>query len=142
MGVRRGLRFEMRGDCMICVSHSHNCDGYLRLSDRRVTREGRKPLVMYHRLTYEATHGPIPAGYEVDHICRNRACQNIRHLQLLKVSEHKAKTNKERCDDKRAQAYEYWKETKCSNKHLEETYEVTPGTGARWHRYWKKQGGE
>lgn len=132
----RQLEFEMQGECMVCVSHAHNKDGYLRLLNRS---DSGPRMKMYHRITYEATHGEIPEGYEVDHTCRNRACQNIKHLQLLKVSEHKAKTNKERCDDKRAEAFTYWQETQCSNKHLEERYELKPGSGARWKRYWAKQ---
>lgn len=34
-----------------------------------------------HRVAYEFQVGPIPAGLELDHLCRNRACQNARHLE-------------------------------------------------------------
>jgi hypothetical protein len=56
-----------------------------------------------HRLVYEAHHGPIPKRINddravLDHRCRNRACANINHLELV--------TNREnilRGDIKRAQ---------------------------------------
>lgn len=41
-----------------------------------------------HRLVYEAHHGPIPKRLDgdravLDHRCRNRACANIDHLELV-----------------------------------------------------------
>jgi hypothetical protein len=34
-----------------------------------------------HRLVYEALVGPIPAGHEIDHLCRVHACSNPSHLE-------------------------------------------------------------
>lgn len=97
MGHRRKLVFKTTDTgCIICTSHSMNGDGYFRISDYRVKIEGHKPMVMHHRLVWEEVHGPIKPGYEIDHKCRNRGCQNIEHLQLLTRSEHATKTNKER----------------------------------------------
>src|SRR5262249_7113042 len=41
---------------------------------------GRKPA---HRVAWERRHGPIPPGLQLDHLCRNRACVNVRHLELV-----------------------------------------------------------
>lgn len=34
-----------------------------------------------HRVVYEVLVGPIPAGLELDHLCRNRKCVRPEHLE-------------------------------------------------------------
>jgi hypothetical protein len=36
-----------------------------------------------HRLAYELVRGPIPDGKVTDHLCRNRACCNPYHIELV-----------------------------------------------------------
>lgn len=36
-----------------------------------------------HRFAYESAVGPIPAGYEIDHLCRNRICVRPDHLEAV-----------------------------------------------------------
>jgi hypothetical protein len=55
------------GDCIPARYLSH--DGY--------------PMHGEHRRAYEDAVGPIPVGYQIDHICLNRACINPDHLEAV-----------------------------------------------------------
>ncbi len=41
-----------------------------------------------HRWAYEALVGPIKEGLVVDHLCRNRACCNPDHMELVTTKEN------------------------------------------------------
>lgn len=43
---------------------------------------------MVHRWIYEHKVGPIPEGYDIDHLCRNRACVNVDHLEPVTRQEN------------------------------------------------------
>ena len=42
-----------------------------------------------HRLIYELLVGPIPTGYDVHHVCSNKFCLNVEHLQALDPKAHR-----------------------------------------------------
>ncbi|MDX3345877.1 HNH endonuclease signature motif containing protein [Streptomyces sp. ME02-6987-2C] len=42
-----------------------------------------------HRLVWEQQVGPIAAGLELDHLCLNRACVNVNHLEPVTGTENK-----------------------------------------------------
>jgi hypothetical protein len=44
-----------------------------------------------HRYAWERTHGPIPEGLTVDHLCRMRRCCNVAHLELVSSLENAAR---------------------------------------------------
>ena len=43
---------------------------------------------MAHRVVYEQASGPIPEGLEIDHLCRNRSCVQIHHLEVVTHQEN------------------------------------------------------
>lgn len=71
--------------------------------------EGR---MLTHRLVYEGLAGPIPAGLELDHLCRVPACCNPAHLEPVTHAENVRRG--EGLDN----GGRYWRSrTKCSKGH-------------------------
>ena len=47
---------------------------------------GRKMAA--HKYSWEKAIGPVPAGLELDHLCRNKLCVNVRHLEPVTHTEN------------------------------------------------------
>jgi hypothetical protein len=41
-----------------------------------------------HRVAYEVFVGPIPDGLTIDHLCRERSCINVRHMEPVTRGEN------------------------------------------------------
>ena len=80
-------------------------DGYIRVLTKPRKLGGK--LKMLHRIEWEKAHGTIPVGFEVNHKCKNRACCNTNHLELLTKREHRAKDNALRYRDRSDRIFVY-----------------------------------
>lgn len=69
-----------RADACIEWQGEIDKDGYGKYP---VCRAGVKHRWMAHRFAYTLAKGVIPAGYHVDHLCRNRRCVNVEHLEAV-----------------------------------------------------------
>lgn len=61
--------------CLIWIGYKQP-NGYGKFAAKR------KPQYA-HRVAYEALVGPIPDGLMIDHLCRNRACVNVNHMEAV-----------------------------------------------------------
>lgn len=142
---KRPLRFQRvphpltKQACIEIVSHARTKKGYTKLRPRTGPTQHH---VNAHRLAYMSKHGPIPAGYEVDHVCRNRACVNRSHLRLLTVREHKQFTNADRYSDMLEAAHCYWLIHICSGAELARQFGVSSATGQNWIKIYKAEAEE
>ena len=49
---------------------------------------GKQKSMSTHRAMHELYVGQIPLDLTIDHLCRNRACGNPKHLRILTISEN------------------------------------------------------
>lgn len=121
--------------CIEVVSHCRNKQGHVQLN---VPGPDGSVHVPAHRLAFLSKYGPasIPQGWEVDHICGNRACVNRSHLQALHPTDHKRITALARGEDRREAALCHWLATECTGAELGRLFNVTTKSGCQWIRRW------
>jgi hypothetical protein len=120
--------------CLVPTSHKLDKDGYFH---RRVPGGGGK-REFYHRYVFRKHHGldEIPEGFEIDHMCSNRACCNVGHLQMLPREIHKSETARETHARKKAMALMFWRWTDCNSSGLGDMFKVSAFTAERWIDEW------
>jgi hypothetical protein len=48
-----------------------------------IAADGSGPTLRAHRVSYEYFIGPIPEGFQLDHLCHNTRCVNPEHLEAV-----------------------------------------------------------
>jgi hypothetical protein len=92
---------------------------------------------MYHRYVWEEHNGEVSEGYSIHHICHNRACCNIEHLELISKSAHAVEHNKTRYADRQQKAKEYWlSHTGVTGTALAALFKVSVSVACKWIRKW------
>lgn len=85
------LMLHVRKDengCWLWTAHTNN-KGY-----GKVMVGGKSGKLKYaHRVSYETFVGPIPAGLEIDHLCRVPSCINPAHLEPVTPQENTLRGN-------------------------------------------------
>lgn len=125
--------------CITPSSHKLNQDGYFRKNVINI--DGVRRNEMYHRYVWEQAFGKIPEGFEINHKCKNRACCNLEHLEVLEGSEHAIISNKERYADIKARGYLLWL-SGMNGSQIAKTLGVGTFRPYKWMREWKSEGVE
>lgn len=99
------LHSDKSGECWLWTGCLGGTSGY---GDLRDPRSGR--TVRAHRAAYEMEHGPIPEGYEVDHICHVRTCVRPDHLQLVTRKQNAENLRGARADSKSGVRGVFWQD--------------------------------
>lgn len=81
-------------------------------------RVGKK-LAYSHRVSFRIYNGPIPEGFNIDHLCKNTLCVNPKHLEAVSQRENLLRGNTRNAINAR--------KTHCLNGH-----EFTP-ENTYWH---------
>lgn len=77
----------MQSPCQI-PKQKPGSHGYVRVQ-WKLRNEKRSSWRYLHRLKFEEWSGkPIPDGMTLDHLCRNRACCNPHHLEVVSLREN------------------------------------------------------
>jgi hypothetical protein len=54
---------------------------------------------LVHRQAWEAFNGPLPPGNEVHHVCGNKRCISVEHLESLTPGEHRRAEGRHKLDE-------------------------------------------
>ena len=87
---------------------------------------GKLDRWLAHRLAWTMANGPIPDDLTIDHLCANTSCVNVRHMELVTLSENMRRQIQRRRDNHTLLR------TSCKQGHLftpENTFPKPKGAG-------------
>ena len=67
-----------------CIEHT----GYIKPNGYGQVGTTKYGTRYAHRVAWIEANGPIPGGLDIDHLCRNRACVNVEHLEPVPPDEN------------------------------------------------------
>lgn len=77
-------------DCWLWTGTLDGCGyGMIRIDRQKQSR--------VHRVVYEFEVGPIPRGFQIDHLCRVRNCVNPAHLEPVTHRENMFRSRRSHC---------------------------------------------
>lgn len=86
---RMMLRSEREGSCTVWTGTRNFAGyGYIRINNKNHR---------VHRVMYEQLFGKVPQGMVIDHLCKNRACFNPTHLEVVTQAENISRAKKTHC---------------------------------------------
>lgn len=88
--IRVMQKVDTSGECWLWLGHRMK-NRYGEKVYGQVKYRGRTRGV--HVVLYEGLVGPIPIGLELDHICKNTACANPKHLEPVTHTENVRRGN-------------------------------------------------
>jgi hypothetical protein len=74
-----------RSGCLLWTG-AKNVQGYGHVW---VGRDARPQIQQVHRVVYEMLAGPVPDGFELDHLCRVPLCANPAHMEPVSHRENR-----------------------------------------------------
>lgn len=83
-GRIRSLNYNHTGKVEV-LKGLKNKNGYLYVN---LYKDGKQKRVLVHRIVWEAFNGPIPDGYELDHISGDKTFNNIANLRCVTPKEN------------------------------------------------------
>lgn len=92
-GMTAHTTVQLPNGCWGLVNRNRKGDALRRGGSKGyVVMSVRGKQVKAHRHIYELWRGPIPAGLQIDHLCRNPSCVNPGHLEAVTAWENQARS--------------------------------------------------
>ena len=124
---------------------SHGCHEWIRCTNVKgypVVGGGwahkRGLSILAYKIAWEEAHGPVPTGHTLDHLCRNRRCIRIEHIQCVPHSTNVRRGRKTKITDTDVRSILQMTVNEIPSKLISEHFAISQGqvrnivTGKSW----------